>query len=165
MSRGLIDQAMDYLASLPPTNAVAACTMSATTNMNIASSAWRSLNAFTGYSKTNDYMNEQYFSSDTNGFKVLHKGVYHITADAHMTAAAAGNAFGMRIYDYTSDGQINNARFAYANGVVWADFSTETVKEIDANHIILPQWERYSGSQNWRPHTATFIIRLIKLVT
>ena len=94
---------------------------------------------------------------------MLKKGVYRITATCHFNAAGNGNSFGLRIYDNTASTYLGNYNYCYANGIAWTDVALENVATIDANHIIIPQFERFSGSQNWRPQTAEFTIQLIAL--
>lgn len=147
------------LGKIPLANAA----LTSSTNMNFANGTWKNINAFTGYAKTNKYMDSDFFENNTNGFKVLKKGVYRITATCHFNAAGNGDSFGLRIYDNTASTYLGNYNYCFANGIAWSDVALENVATIDANHVIIPQFERYGGTQNWRPQTAEFTIQLIAL--
>lgn len=128
------------------------------TNISRASGSWANMNAFTGYTYDTTITNSDFFQADVNGIRVLQDGYYKISASVHFNAAGSGNAYAIRFYDYTADTVLGGTRFGYANGIAWNDVDYVFLAQIPANHIILTQYERYSGSQNWRVQDAVMIL-------
>lgn len=140
-------------------NAYAMFKSAASTNINRASGSWANMNTFTGYTYSHTITKNAFFEADVNGIKVKHAGYYKISLSVHFNAAGSGNAFAIRLVDYTnSSTALGDVRYCYANGIAWSDVDYVYLAYIPANHIIIPQFERYSGSQNWRVQTSVMIM-------
>lgn len=129
---------------------------------SITTGTWYAPNQFSGYSSSYYNMSPKYFADDTNGIRMLRKGVYHITFSGHFNGAA-GNSYAMRFYNYTTQTTFGIIKYLQmGTGVSYGTISNEVVARVDANTIVLPQFERYSGSAQLRPNQWTFTAILLE---
>ena len=126
-----------------------------------AASKFYKLSSFSGFSNSHMISDNSYFEADTNGFKVLKSGTYLLILNAHYNTSAASTQMATRFLDYTGNVQIGYTMYN-CNPATWGMLSNHVIAHIDANHIVVPEFQKYStATSNWKPSMIKYSMILL----
>ena len=130
------------------------------TTINTASKFYK-LSSFSGFSNSHMISDGSYFEADTNGFKVLKSGTYLLILNAHYNTSAASTQMATRFLDYTGNVQVGYIMYN-CNPTGWGMLSNHVIAHIDANHIVVPEFQKYStATSNWKPSQIKYSMILL----
>lgn len=119
------------------------------------------LSAFSGYTASHMISDDSYFEADSNGFKVLKSGTYFLILNAHYNTSDNSTQMATRFLDYTGNVQIGNTMFN-CNPVPWGMLSNHVIAHINANHIVVPEFQKYStATSSWKPSVIKYSMILL----
>ena len=138
-----------------------------TTNTAVTTNSWYYMNHFGGASTSHYLTDDTYFQSHTNGIVIKKNGTYKVSVNAYFTAAAANTGFAVSMYNYTTSTGIGDTRYVYAPaGVAWGcvvnDYVVDITTAQNTPNLIVPRFQRQSGSANIRPSSVLFSVMLLR---
>lgn len=125
-------------------------------------SVFQGVSAFSGYGAEHMFTEPGYFSADPNGFKVLKSGTYLLLLNAHYNTSANNVQMATQFFNYTKQSRTGSIVYN-CSPVTWGALSNHVITHLDANDIIITQFQKYStATADWRPSSVRFSIFLLK---
>lgn len=136
-----------------------------TLHASSTTNTWYSRNQFANstISYTTTDPNEEFFVTDTNGWKVKKKGLYRLTTNNYIYTNGASTGVKCRIFNYTKKSSLGESWQGTAKAWYFG-VSLDIVAELDAGDIVIPQFSRIEGTALFRPARHNLIVQLLKLL-